>query len=69
VSAPHAVADLLRRRGRRGRGWRAGTGGRGSRPPANSPRVSRLESDAGVVREGLEAGRESALAVLRPLAA
>jgi len=31
--------------------------------------VSRLESDAGVVREGLEAGRESALAVLRPLAA
>jgi predicted patatin/cPLA2 family phospholipase len=38
------------------------------RPPADSPRVSRLESDPGVVRAGLEAGREAALAVLRPLA-
>ena len=36
------------------------------RPPADSPRVSRLESDAGVVRAGLEAGREAALALLRP---
>jgi predicted patatin/cPLA2 family phospholipase len=34
------------------------------RPPADSPRVSRLESDSGVVREGLQAGREAALAVL-----
>ena len=34
------------------------------RPPADSPRVSRLESDSGVVRAGLEAGREAALAVL-----
>ena len=34
------------------------------RPPADSPRVSRLESDSGVVREGLEAGRQAALAVL-----
>jgi predicted patatin/cPLA2 family phospholipase len=37
------------------------------RPPAGSPRVSRLEADPGVVRAGLEAGREAALAVLRPL--
>jgi predicted patatin/cPLA2 family phospholipase len=41
----------------------------GIRPPADSPRVSRLESDSGVVRAGLEAGREAALAVLRPLMA
>jgi predicted patatin/cPLA2 family phospholipase len=41
----------------------------GIRPPADSPRVSRLESDPGVVRAGLEAGREAALAVLRPLVA
>jgi predicted patatin/cPLA2 family phospholipase len=34
------------------------------RPPADSPRVSRLESDSGVVRDGLEAGREAALALL-----
>ena len=34
------------------------------RPPADSPRVSRLESDPGVVREGLEAGRQAALAAL-----
>jgi predicted patatin/cPLA2 family phospholipase len=39
------------------------------RPPADSPRVSRLESDSGVVRAGLEAGRDVALAVLRPLLA
>jgi predicted patatin/cPLA2 family phospholipase len=39
------------------------------RPPADSPRVSRLESDSGVVRAGLEAGRDAALAVLRPLLA
>jgi predicted patatin/cPLA2 family phospholipase len=38
------------------------------RPPAESPRVSRLESDSGVVRDGLEAWREAALRVLRPLA-
>jgi predicted patatin/cPLA2 family phospholipase len=38
------------------------------RPPVSSPRVSRLESDSGVVRDGLEAGREAALRVLRPLA-
>ena len=36
------------------------------RPPADSPRVSRLESDSGVVREGLQAGREAALTLLRP---
>jgi len=41
----------------------------GIRPPADSPRVSRLESDSGVVRAGLEAGREAALALLRPLLA
>ena len=41
----------------------------GIRPPADSPRVSRLEADSGVVRAGLEAGREAALAVLRPLVA
>jgi hypothetical protein len=41
----------------------------GIRPPADSPRVSRPESDSGVVRAGLEAGREAALAVLRPLVA
>jgi predicted patatin/cPLA2 family phospholipase len=34
------------------------------RPPADSPRVSRLESDPGVVRAGLEAGRDAALAAL-----
>jgi predicted patatin/cPLA2 family phospholipase len=34
------------------------------RPPADSPRVSRLESDSGVVRDGLEAGRAAALAAL-----
>ncbi|MEA2310540.1 MAG: hypothetical protein QOE28_508 [Solirubrobacteraceae bacterium] len=34
------------------------------RPPEDSPRVSRLESDPGVVRAGLDAGREAALAVL-----
>jgi predicted patatin/cPLA2 family phospholipase len=34
------------------------------RPPADSPRVSRLESDPEVVREGLEAGRQAALAAL-----
>jgi predicted patatin/cPLA2 family phospholipase len=39
----------------------------GIRPPADSPRVSRLESDPGVVHAGLEAGREAALALLRPL--
>ena len=39
------------------------------RPRADSPRVSRLESDSGVVRAGLESGREAALAVLRPLLA
>jgi hypothetical protein len=37
------------------------------RPPADSPRVSRLESDSGVVRAGLDAGREAALALLRPV--
>jgi hypothetical protein len=36
------------------------------RPPADSPRVSRLESDSGVVRDGLQAGREAALTLLRP---
>jgi predicted patatin/cPLA2 family phospholipase len=35
------------------------------RPPADSPRVSRLESDSGVIRAGLDAGREAALAALR----
>jgi hypothetical protein len=35
------------------------------RPPASSPRVSRLETDSGVVDAGLEAGREAALATLR----
>jgi predicted patatin/cPLA2 family phospholipase len=39
----------------------------GIRPPADSPRVSRLEADSGVVRAGLEAGREAALTLLRPL--
>lgn len=34
------------------------------RPPADSPRVSRLESDSGVVREGLEAGRQAAYTML-----
>jgi predicted patatin/cPLA2 family phospholipase len=34
------------------------------RPGADSPRVSRLESDPAVVRDGLEAGRLAALAVL-----
>jgi hypothetical protein len=32
-----------------------------------SLRVSRLESDSGVVNAGLEAGREAALAALRAL--
>ena len=41
----------------------------GIRPPADSPRVSRLESDSGVVRAGLETGQEAALAVLQPLVA
>ena len=34
------------------------------RPPTDSPRVSRLESDAGVIRAGLEAGRGAAFAAL-----
>lgn len=38
------------------------------RPPADSPRVSRLESDPEVVRAGLEAGRRAALEVLGPRA-
>jgi predicted patatin/cPLA2 family phospholipase len=38
------------------------------RPSSDSPRVSRLESDAGVVNAGLEAGRAAALSVLRPIA-
>jgi predicted patatin/cPLA2 family phospholipase len=35
------------------------------RPPSDSPRVSRLESDPGVIREGLAAGRGAALTALR----
>ena len=35
------------------------------RPPPDSPRVSRLESDSGVIRAGLQAGHEAALAALR----
>ena len=97
MSAPHAGADLLRRRAaggsrddgarRLGEPVRRGYLERPARPaaddallesheavlgippPADSPRVSRLESDSGVVRAGLEAGRESALALLRPLVA